>query len=242
MNNNYTEREDWIKYWSSYIPESYSSFFMEKYLPTLPRETTFIEIGGFPGKIAAYFKIKYNFDVTILDYFIDPKVVNKTEIKNGIPENSINVIESNFFEYNSRVKYDIVCSFGFIEHFENIEDTIKRHVQLLKPSGILLISLPNFRGINGLLQKFADPNNLAIHNLNAMRTNILKEGCFKAGLKKVEVGYFGKFGLWLEKSAPCNNTTKHFIKFMNKYLSYFFKILNVESRLFSPFIIIRATY
>jgi 2-polyprenyl-3-methyl-5-hydroxy-6-metoxy-1,4-benzoquinol methylase len=44
-----------------------------------------------------------------------------------------------------------VISFGFIEHFDNPENVIQKHLDLLKPGGILIVGVPNFTGIHGIL-------------------------------------------------------------------------------------------
>ncbi|MBM4300097.1 MAG: class I SAM-dependent methyltransferase [Deltaproteobacteria bacterium] len=65
--------------------------------------------------------------------------------------------------------FDLVYSQGFIEHFIDPTEMVRRHVLLLKPGGRALITIPNYGGIYGTLQRFFDPENLDIHNLNIMR-------------------------------------------------------------------------
>ena len=75
---------------------------------------------------------------------------------------------TDFFNFSTDRKYDIVFSLGFIEHFNNTRDVILRHVDLLASSGLLLIVLPNLLGLNGWIQRRFDKENYDVHNLKSM--------------------------------------------------------------------------
>ena len=154
---------------------------------------------------------------------------------NGIPENTIHCIESDFFNYETDIKYDIVFSFGFIEHFQNTKDVIQRHVALLADDGQLLIVLPNFRGLNGLVQYVFDRNNLQAHNLDCMKPTRLKSLARELELKNIIVEYSRKPMIWLEP-----NVSKSWIRKLIKSGSYFIKLFPFKCRLLSPYIIISA--
>ena len=115
--------------------------------------------------------------MTLLDYVVIPDAIASVESINGLPLGSINLIQEDFFSFDSDIKYDIVCSFGFVEHFEDTEPVLRRHCHLVKPGGRLLITMPNFLGLNGLLHKWFDPENYNKHNLKAMDLNRLENIC-----------------------------------------------------------------
>ena len=48
-------------------------------------------------------------------------------------------------------RYDVVISFGVLEHFENTSDCTKAFSRFLRPGGLLLTVIPNMNGIPGLL-------------------------------------------------------------------------------------------
>jgi 2-polyprenyl-3-methyl-5-hydroxy-6-metoxy-1,4-benzoquinol methylase len=64
--------------------------------------------------------------------------------------------------------FDFVYSNGVIEHFTDPAGIVRRHVDFLKPGGIALILIPNYGGMYGKVQRYFDPDNLLIHNLNIM--------------------------------------------------------------------------
>lgn len=196
-----------------------------------------IEIGGFPGILAGYLKKKFDYDTTILDYVIYPNIIRKVENVYSLKMGSIKAIKSDFLTYNSVKKYDVVISSGFVEHFENWRDILKRHYNLLSENGLLLVTMPNFLGINGYCQKLFDENNFKKHNLKAMN---IKEIQIFLNTKKYTnslVRYIGKPTLWLEPDAPVNQLTKTIINYLRKVLK---RIPFKNNKLLAPYILIIA--
>jgi len=237
MSNNLTDRNYWKDYWQSYeyrkVPQK---MFFDRYISLQMAGKSFIEIGGFPGTMPIYFYKKYQAAVSLLDFYIDKEMVVKLESTNEIPQGTVECIESDFFAFKAEKQYDIVFSFGFIEHFEDTQDVIKRHLNLLAPNGNLLIILPNFLGLNGRIQRRFDRENFEAHNLKSMEIPHLKEilRCFN--LDNVCVEYNRKPIVWLEPKA----TVSPFLRKMVKMLSYALKFFPIKGRFLSPYIVISA--
>jgi len=235
-NNHITDKEYWDNYWSNYrynkIPKKVP---FEKFMPMLVKGETFIEIGGFPGIFATCFYQRGIHNVTILDFYINKDIVRNFEKINQLPEGTIQCIESDFFVLSPDKKYDVVFSFGFIEHFEDTGDVIGRHVDLLSEKGQLLILIPNLLGLNGKLQQRFDRENLAAHNLQSMEISYLKEIMQKFGLRDVSIDYMGKPMLWLEPK-PEHQKRRKWVKM----LSYAVKLFPIKGKLLSPYIAIYA--
>lgn len=236
--NNLTDRDFWASYWSDYqynkIP---SKMVYEEQLKQCAGLKSFIEIGGFPGIHAAYFYKKIAADVTILDFYVDKQMVQQLEKFNGIPEDTIKCIESDFFSFHAQKKYGIVFSNGFIEHFQDTSDVVRRHVDLLDQGGCLLIVLPNFRGLNGWFQRLFDRENFNAHNLKSMEKDHLRNICESLGLREIMVEYSKKPMIWLEPKARMMNKL---LRYPVKLLSYALKLFPIRCRFLSPFIILTA--
>ncbi len=239
MNNNLTDRSFWKNYWKNYqyrkVPQK---MFFDQYIPeTFKRQNkSFIEIGGFPGTMSIYFHRKYGCKPSLLDFYIDKEMVHKMEETNDIKQNTITCIEQDFFTLSSEKKYDMVFSLGFIEHFNDTEDVIKRHIDLLSSDGLLLIVLPNLLGLNGWIQRRFDRENYDAHNIKSMEMNRLKKIMSTFSLKNPKIEYTRKPIVWLEPKAKTSKS----IRQMVKLLSYAIKLFPVKGKWLSPYIVITA--
>ncbi len=235
--NELTDFKFWESYWENVKLESTKDVFFKELINDYPKNVESIEIGGFPGKLAVYFNKVKECNITILDFFISDKIIERVEDINEIKRGTIKTIKADFLTYKSNKQYDIVCSFGFVEHFENTKDIISKHIDLLKEGGHLLITLPNFRGLNGWVQKKFDRSNYDVHFIECMNIRLLREICLELNLKEVTVNYFGKPTLWLEEGA---NNSKLIGMFL-KYLRYSIRrIPFYKNRVLSPYIYIKA--
>lgn len=235
-NNNITDQSYWDAYWAHYrydkIPDK---VVFHPFMKQLGRGKSLIDIGGFPGVFAAWFYKHGITDVTVLDFHMNRDIIRNFEKINGLPENSIQCIHTDFFSFTPERRYDVVFSSGFIEHFEDTTDVIKRHVDLLSDGGQLLILIPNFLGLNGMIQGSLDRENLEAHNLKSMEIPYLKEIMQTFNLRDVSVDYLGKPMVWLEPK-PENKSKRKWVKM----LSYAVKLFPVKGKLLSPFIVIYA--
>lgn len=233
---NLTDRNYWKEYWSHYEYEKIPSKVpFKKFLPLVDGAKSFAEIGGFPGTYAAYFYKQGCPDVTLLDFYIDKEMVNHFEQINDIPRDTIHCVESDFFAFKPDKRYELVFSYGFIEHFDDTKDVVARHCSLLDENGKLLILLPNFRGINGLIQYLFDRKTLRAHNLNSMKISVLKGIMAELGFPEATVEYTRKPIVWLEPH-PGNGLLRKMVKL----LSYALKLFPIKGRLLSPYIIVYA--
>jgi hypothetical protein len=64
--------------------------------------------------------------------------------------------------------------------------------------------------------------------------------CKELGLKNVEAYYYGKFSIWLENRDQQSSFTKLFLKMLWLAGKIATKIIPVESKSFSPYIVVKA--
>ncbi|QPH38166.1 class I SAM-dependent methyltransferase [Pedobacter endophyticus] len=246
MVNLLTDRAFWANYWENKkniaikLPQNYLFHQQLAEIIEQNKVNTAIELGGFPGYYAVFLKKYFGLDITLLDYFIHPPVVNELLKKNGLTEKDIHIIETDLFNYQPEQQYDLVLSCGLIEHFNDTADIINRHIAFVKPGGTLFITLPNFKAVNGWFQKTFDKENYDKHNIDSMNPELLKSICEKAGLKEVKAGYFGRFSIWLENENQKSMPTRLFKKAVWLTGKVFTKIIPFESKSLSPYIILVA--
>jgi trans-aconitate methyltransferase len=246
MSNELTDRKFWADYWESKtdlafaVPANYTFHQLFKKLMADKPVKTAIELGGFPGYYAIFLKKYFGVDASLFDFYVHQPVLKEVLAANQLGEQDIKVIEGDLFKYQPEQQYDLVLSCGLIEHFQDTKDIIDRHLQFLKPGGTLFITLPNFTGVNGWVQRKYDIDNYNKHNINSMNPALLAEYCQQLGLKQVEAYYYGHFSVWLENKKQQSGLTKGFLKSLWMAGKVFTKIVPIESKALSPYIVVKG--
>ncbi|KYF78791.1 hypothetical protein BE11_21465 [Sorangium cellulosum] len=162
---------------------------------------SFLEIGCAPGRILADFCGRHGYTAYGLDYACDPAIVEHELTKRGIRVGRIE--KGDFFSWKPAEKFDIVASFGFIEHFEDAGSVMDRHFELVKPGGTVVVGMPNFAGGQRALHWLFDRKNLNGHNTRIMNLPFLQAAARRNGAEIVQARYTGgHFDFWLDDEAP----------------------------------------
>lgn len=246
MKNQLTTRAFWQAYWESKtdlvrpldryyeLGDLVEAFLLQKSIRTA------IELGGFPGYYATLLRKHHGVSTTLLDYFVHPPLIHALLKANDLSPDAIQVIEADVFSFTPTTTYDLVISCGLIEHFEDLEDILTRHLAFIPSGGHVLITLPNFQGINGWIQKTFDRENYDKHNIQIMDRGILQQAAEKVGMQEVKVYYFRRFSVWLEKE----NEQPLWVRLMVKIIWLIGKVLTrlvpIDSRLGSPYLVLEA--
>ena len=110
----------------------------------------------------------------------------------------------------------------------------------MNPGAVLLISLPNFKGVNGLLQKYFDPATLALHNLKIMDLVLLKEALADFGLVDIDVIYYPSTQVWVEDLSRRGLFLNILIRVLNKIMPWLGFIFGNTNKMISNSIILKA--
>lgn len=246
MEQSLTDRSFWEGYWESkkdiIQPISAKNIFNKPLTRLLqkhkPRKA--IELGGFPGFNAIYLKKFHGIDTDVLDFFIHRPICEKLLSINGLKEEDMGLIEGDVYNVPANNHYNMVCSFGLIEHFNDTKDILEQHLKFLAPGGTLFITMPNFTGTNGWVQKQFDKENYDKHNIACMNPRKLIKDCKELGMEEVKSYYWGGFSVWLEHKDQKSIFVRALVRsiwIIGKVLS---KIIRRESKIGSPYIVIEA--
>ncbi len=177
---------------------------------------TAIEIGCFPGIILSYLCKTFNYFPEGIDYLDETEeVFEKTLQKSGLEKYKYH--NSDFLKWKSPKQYDLVCSFGFIEHFKNPDEVLEKHVKLLKKGGTLLVNVPNFNGLRYFISNLTDKDTLLQHNLTVMNKKFFLDFAKKNNLEIKFLDFYGRFEYtWCNKNPTI----------LQKFIYYPFKILS----------------
>ena len=178
---NLTEVEHWDKAWlKSPRPRLPSSLLVGTLnLKRLLRAhvkpgARFLEIGCAPGKILVWVEKVLRAIVTGVDYSKSGFEVAQALFDALDAEGDL-ICEDIFSHPFKPGSFDVVYSAGVIEHFDDPRKIVRIHVDLLKPGGKAVITVPNFGGLYGRLLGYCDPENLALHNLRIMTPAALRQ-------------------------------------------------------------------
>jgi 2-polyprenyl-3-methyl-5-hydroxy-6-metoxy-1,4-benzoquinol methylase len=202
------------------------------YAPFLPTEKnlTVLEVGSSPGNHLVRLHRTYGYMPYGVDYSESGVEENRRVFaRNGIdPEN---IIKADFFSREfleqNRERFDIVFSRGFVEHFRDVRSVVARHRDLVKPGGTLVISIPNFSGINRLLFSFFNRAVLEKHNLDIMAIANFRQLFACPDLTSLFCSYFGTFDFGLFNTNE-NSPRRHLLtacRGAQMFLNVLFRIL-----------------
>lgn len=131
-----------------------------------------LEIGFAPGKQLAWVASALGAKVSGID-FSKPGVALSRRLFDALKLEGDLRCEDVFNSSFEPGTFDVVYSEGVIEHWEDPRPIVRRHLELLRPGGVAVISVPNYGGIYGRLQGRFDPENLSIHNTRIMNLTAL---------------------------------------------------------------------
>jgi 2-polyprenyl-3-methyl-5-hydroxy-6-metoxy-1,4-benzoquinol methylase len=175
-----------------------------KYLP--PGEINALEVGCASGRWMVRFAKEMKYHVYGIDYSNAGCRTAKANLDRcGIEAKVINgnlfdsAFQKNYYEF-----FDLVYSFGFIEHFTDTYNVLRAHLDLLESGGILIVTVPNFskrsfyRGrMYRIMNRSDNLEHLeSTHNTAVMEIDYLKNylEMFK-DLKILKIGYVGPVSL-----------------------------------------------
>lgn len=206
--------------------------FIRKYVNCPPNNDTAFEIGSFPGTYIAEFG-ELGYEINGLDLH---------------PENSKSLVDwlisldykvgdfysADLFNFKTDKKYDVVCSFGFIEHFVNYLEVIDIHDDLLENNGIMLVTVPNYRGfVQKSMHKYLSPEDYALHYIPSMNPKKWAGHLEKKGYEILFQGYFGGMNFWIGNDE-IYTPFKRFVYYITmRVLPRLNKLLPFESSVFS---------
>ena len=187
----------------------------------LPQQTglNILEIGGAPGQFLAYFAKEFGYSAHAIDY--SATGCDKMRQAFGIANLDVTIYNRDIFaDISDLPSFDIVFSMGFIEHFSDLDSIVEKHIELLKKQGILLLGVPNYRGISQIVLKRLAPQKLSMHNLETMDIKNWESFEKKYGLNTIFKEYIGGFNPG--SFRRCENRTLR-----NVLIRFFFKIVRI---------------
>ncbi len=242
-----TEVKFWDDYWKgcslpSAIDEGFSfdrclAKELRRHLTGLSGKA--LEVGCAPGRWMAFLHelglVPSGIEYSRAGVDITVRNLNMQHVKYG------EILCGDFLSIRPDRLFDVVISLGVIEHFDDPDAVMAKHLEWLKPGGTLVIGVPNIRGVYGVIQSILDKSVLEKHNTGVMSPGYFKKAAAVFRLDTRFLGYIGSF----EPALPLttigwNGAAASVIKVFLAVMRRIRKIRaldNVNSRFFSSYIL-----
>jgi len=230
-----------------------SSKIFSKYINT-NKKIKFIEFGCGGGNFLPYFNKKYdNFEIFGIDISSVGCKITLQRINDNVPPS--NIICDDIFKKDFQTQFDISFSVGFIEHFDDPSIPLKKHVDVLKKDGIMLLAIPNLTGLQGKIfkskiwfskEKWEKKPKDWIFGMRDISVKQFEKWCKSAGLKDIEIHPAGGFlpTYLIDSLITKKNSKIKSAQIINRYALLPILILlnipflfRINSYKFSPYII-----
>ena len=210
-NSRFSKLKSWIKSLVgpgriAYFARTYSDYVLWEgiYPRFLANQSgkSVIEIGSAPGRFLLRLKKEFGLDPYGVEYAAEGVEQNKAVFsKAGVPADHVLFFDAFGAEFLNayRDRFDFVLSRGVIEHFDDPSSVINAHLDVLKPGGLLIITVPNYRGLNWMLKRTFDGASLPGHNLNTMKPEVFRKAFVKSGLTELHCGPFGSIDISMSR-------------------------------------------
>lgn len=172
----------------NYVNRRFHEYFETTLGPRATRGKKLLEVGCGSSVRLPYFAKEFGYQVYGLDYS-ETGCRRAAEIlsREGIEGT---IVCSDLFSppHGMAHQFDVVVSFGVVEHFQDAAQCLRALRRLLKPGGLVITSVPNMSGLAGALQKIL--NKPVFDKHVALDLPSLREAHEAAGLRVLDCRYF----------------------------------------------------
>lgn len=115
------------------------------------------------------------------------------------------IVHGDLFDPPDRLlgAFDVVVSFGVVEHFDDTADALRAMTRLVRPGGLVFVNIPNLAGLLGFLQRLLHRETYDLHV--PLDREALARAHEEAGLRVMSCEYVlpASFGiLRMDPDAP----------------------------------------
>ena len=179
---------------------------VEKYLEAYEGER-FLELGCAPGRVSALVCSRVALSPHGVDFSTDADRYLDVLKAAGFARPTL--YRGDLRGFHPDRPFDVVASFGLIEHFEDPGDILDHHDRMLRKGGLCLVVVPNFRKIQYLYHRVFDRRDMAVHNTAAMAPRLFADFAVRREHRIQYLGYAGRLRLW---NAPSKGFLPRVIK------------------------------
>jgi 2-polyprenyl-3-methyl-5-hydroxy-6-metoxy-1,4-benzoquinol methylase len=184
---------------TNYTNRRFHKLFLQLFDKSNSPSMHLLEIGCAKSSWLPYFANEFGFSVSGIDYSpagceMAIQVLRANEVEGD-------VVCADFFSPPDTMfgTFDVIVSFGVVEHFEDTALCLRAFSLFLKPGGVLITNIPNMVGSIGYIQKIVNKPVYDIHKL--IDTLSLAKAHECAGLEVLQCDYFMATGFGVNNLA-----------------------------------------
>lgn len=204
---------------NDYPARAFANFFTEIFARwPQPDSASTIELGCGRSVWLPFFATSFGFEVAGLDYSEagceQARVLLARDRVDG------NIRHGDIFNPPPDMlgRYDLVISFGLVEHFSDTADCLRHCAAFARPGGMIVTMIPNMFGITGLLTRLINRPVFDIHV--AMDATMLQTAHAAAGLHVLDTRYLMPINLnVVYPPASFPNVAKEVINHLFSWIS-----------------------
>jgi SAM-dependent methyltransferase len=201
------------------------------------REHACLEVGVVPGRHLLDIGGAYGYRVTGVDF--SPRVHDLAPIFAGQGVEAT-FVQTDFLTWDPPERFDVVTSYGFIEHFQNFQLVVERHWRLVKPGGHLLLVIPSSTPLQWALRRLVCTRErieqaLHSHNQEINRLPALRRAVSRCPGSQILVArYVREMTIWLTADEDGMRPRAGLVLRALRPLERAARRFGVSSRWFSP--------
>jgi SAM-dependent methyltransferase len=201
-----------------------------------------VELGCSPGRMSALLYQRVRFIPHGVDFSPEAHLYKLTMSQVAGVEATLYRCDLRTFQVPQ--PFDVVMSFGLLEHFSDTEEILDHHYRLCREKGLLVVNIPNFRYLQWLYHYAFDRTDLERHNVGNMRLDTFREFAERKSLDVLFLRHVGRMHFWnVDEKGPwllvlCRRALSLLIRGSTELLLS--KLLPANKRLYSPWIVFVA--
>jgi cyclopropane fatty-acyl-phospholipid synthase-like methyltransferase len=196
-----------------------------------------------PGSTLLFLASQQGFRCTGVDF--SPRI---HDVASAFSDQGIQAqfVQTDFLEWDTEARFDLVYSCGFVEHFSDYQAVIEKHWRLVCPEGLMLLTVPVLTPAQRLIrlvayerlkmQEVLDTHNLEIMNLDKLRRAVMACG----GSTVIVSTYAREMTVWFGPNDPgVRRWTKPLFRPL-RFVERLVHQVGASSRWFSPEVLVLA--
>lgn len=154
----------------------------------------FLELGCSPGQVSAMVATRLKFQFEGVDFSESAWLYRRNMETAGVRDAVLHQDDVRTFRTDQ--VYDVVASFGLVEHFDDPQEILDHHHRLLRPGGLCVVELPRFKWFPWLFKFLFDRPNLRRHNTRMMVRETFEEFARRQGHEVLYLDIVGGPQVW----------------------------------------------